>query len=234
MSITGISRDSIGAARALALGQWAGRGRVPHLRVFPHTKVEIDRSATLDIAGTLRLGPRARVGRYHPSFAYFGPGSRTTVAGEHSMLTGLNLIVGAGAELRVGNGLFNYGCQVFCGNSITIGDQVIIGPQVIIRDDDEHDDVPEGKSRSKPITIGNRAGIASRAIILKGVTIGECAIVAAGTVVTKDVPPYTLVGGSTGRVLQEMDKETIDKAWENQFGSLPMPSSVAPVPRDRP
>jgi acetyltransferase-like isoleucine patch superfamily enzyme len=206
---------------------------VQNLRVFPHTKVEIDRSASLDIKGTLRLGPRGRIGRYHPSFAYFGPNSRTTVAGDYSMLTGLNLVVGEGAEFHIGSGLFNYGCQIFCGNSITIGDRCFIGPQVLIRDDDEHDDLPEGKFRSKPIVLGSQVGIASRVIILKGVTIGDSAIVAAGSVVTKDVPPYTLVGGSPVRVLQELDKDTIDKAWQTQFGHLPLHAPLARLSEER-
>src|SRR5580658_3830505 len=203
-SFSGISRASIGTARARALGQWAGRGRVRNLEVFPDTKVSIDRSATVDIAGTLRLGARPRIGRYHPSFAYFGPQSRTTIAGDFSMLTGLNLVVSAGAELTIGSGLFNYGCQVFCGNSITMGDRCVLAPQVLIRDDDEHDDLAEGKFRSKPIVLGNQVGVSSRAIILKGVTIGDGAIVAAGSVVTKDVPAYTFVGGAPARVLYEL------------------------------
>ena len=174
------------------------------------------------------MGARARIGRYHPSFAYFGPNSQTTVNGDFSMLTGLNLIVGDGAQFRIGSGLCNYGCQIFCGNSVTIGDRCFIGPQVLIRDDDEHDDLPEGKYRSKPIVIGSQVGIASRAIILKGVTIGHSSVVAAGTVVTKDVPPYTLVGGSPARVIQQLDKESIDAAWQAQFGHMPL---QAPLPQ---
>lgn len=70
-------------------------------------------------------------------------------------------------------------------------------------------------------------GIASRAIILKGVTIGDSAIVAAGSVVAKDVPPYTLVGGTPARVLQELNKDSIDKAWQSQFGHLPLRAPLA-------
>jgi serine acetyltransferase len=219
-----------GTARAQARGLLASRGRVRNLYVFPHAKVTINGSATLDIAGVLRLGGRARIGRYHPSFAYFGEGSTTTVAGDFSMLTGLNLIVGPGAELNIGSGLFNYGCQIFCGNSVTIGDRCVLAPQVLIRDDDEHDDLAPGKFRSKPIVFGSQVGISSRAIILKGVTIGDGAIVAAGAVVTKDVAAYTFVGGSPARVLQELDKDAHDATWQAQFGWLPLRGPLAPAP----
>ena len=60
----------------------------------------------------------------------------------------------------------------------------------------EHDlSDPEFRSVGAPVSIGDRAFIGARAIILPGVTIGEGAAVAAGAIVTKDVEPYTIVGG---------------------------------------
>ena len=56
-----------------------------------------------------------------------------------------------------------------------------------------------------PVTIKRGAWIAVNVVILPGVTIGECAIVASGSVVTKDVPPFTLAGGSPAKVLREID-----------------------------
>lgn len=55
----------------------------------------------------------------------------------------------------------------------------------------------------RPVKIGDRCWIGCNSIILKGVTLGEGAVVAAGSVVTKDVPPRTLVGGNPARVLRE-------------------------------
>jgi acetyltransferase-like isoleucine patch superfamily enzyme len=71
----------------------------------------------------------------------------------------------------------------------------------MIRDDDEHY-VGDG-SPTAPVTIGDHVWLGTRAIILKGVTIGDGALVAAGAVVTKDVPPKTLVGGVPARVIRE-------------------------------
>jgi galactoside O-acetyltransferase len=56
----------------------------------------------------------------------------------------------------------------------------------------------------QPVTIESKAWIGFNVIILKGVTIGEGAIVGAGSVVTKDVPPYTIVGGNPARVIREI------------------------------
>ncbi len=212
MSFSGDTRVYAGRIRAHARGRWATRGRVSNLQVFPQTKVEMSRSATLDITGTMQLGSRGRVGRHYPSFAYFGPDSKTIVAGDHSMLTGIHLIVAEGAELRLGTGLFNFGCKIYCGHQVTIGDRVLLGPECVVRDDDEHVP-PPGTVRSAPITIGNDVSCAMRTIILKGVTIGDGAKVAANSVVTKDVPPYTFVGGAPAKVISEIDERWIENFW---------------------
>lgn len=66
-----------------------------------------------------------------------------------------------------------------------------------------------------PINIGNDVWIGTNAIILRGVTIGDGAIVAAGAVVTKDVPPYAIVGGCPARLIRfRFDQRTIDKLMD--------------------
>ena len=61
--------------------------------------------------------------------------------------------------------------------------------------------------RSVPIKIGNDVWIGCNSIILKGVTIGDGAIVAAGSVVTKDVPDYAVVGGAPAKVIRFLDPD---------------------------
>ena len=128
------------------------------------------------------------------------------------MLTGIHLIVAEGAEPQIGSGLLNYGCRLYCGNQITIGERVLLGPECVIRDDDEHVP-PPGTVRSAPITIGNDVSCAMRTIILKGVTIGDGARIAANSVVTKDVPPHTFVGGAPARVIREIDERWAEGLW---------------------
>ena len=89
---------------------------------------------------------------------------------------------------------------------ITIGDDVIVGPKVIMwaRDHGISKDKPirEQPHFVKPITIGHDAWIGAAAVILKGVHIGDGAVVAAGSVVTKDVPAFAIVAGVPASVIK--------------------------------
>lgn len=89
--------------------------------------------------------------------------------------------------------------EIHCGESVTIGDRVIIAWDCNIMDRDYHS-VDGRDEHTAPVNIGNGVWIGCRAIILKGVNIGESAIVAAGSVVTKDVPPHALVAGNPAQV----------------------------------
>ena len=101
------------------------------------------------------------------------------------------------------SGYINNNCSIFCRNQITIGDDVVIAPEVIIRDSDQHQIVVgEMRPLSAPIQIGNHVWIGTRAIVLKGVRIGNNAVVAAGAVVTRDVPDNCLVAGVPARVIK--------------------------------
>jgi acetyltransferase-like isoleucine patch superfamily enzyme len=186
--------------RARLRGQWAGRGKTSALRVYNQVKVNMARSAALELGGILKLGPCWEGSRYYPSLAFFGRDSRTTASGDFSVYSNFHLGVADGAELHLGSGFFNNGSLVVCTNKIAIGDMCIFGEQLVMRDDDSHyiDDHP----RSAPITIGDRVWVGARVTILKGVTIGEGSIIAAGAVVTREVPPRSLAGGVPARVLR--------------------------------
>ena len=110
--------------------------------------------------------------------------------------------VAPGAKLIVGDDVGVSGCTISAAKSITIGDRVMVGSGALIMDSDYHPLDPllrrDGcnKGNSRPVVIKDDAFIGARAIVCKGVTIGEAAVVAAGAVVTKDVPPWTIVGGN--------------------------------------
>ena len=81
------------------------------------------------------------------------------------------------------------------GNSVNLGSHVTIYTR-------EHDvNSPDFAETGSPVTIGDHAWVSSHSIILPGVTIGEGAVVAAGAVVPKNVPPFTIVGGNPARPL---------------------------------
>lgn len=74
----------------------------------------------------------------------------------------------------------------------------------------------------KTTTIGNDVWVGNRAMILQGVTIGDGAVVGAGSVVTKDVEPYTIVAGNPAKVIRKrFDDETVEKLLEIKWWNLP-------------
>jgi acetyltransferase-like isoleucine patch superfamily enzyme len=95
---------------------------------------------------------------------------------------------------------------------VTIGSGVLFGPGVVIMDCDGHvvdrrlPDTPEGQKRA-PVVIEDHAWIGIGAVIMKGVTIGHHAVVAANAVVTKDVPPHGVVAGNPARLVKSFAGE---------------------------
>lgn len=103
---------------------------------------------------------------------------------------------GAVLELKRGAGVSS--SQIVANIRIEIGEETLIGAGCLICDSDMHE-VPLGSSKpvaKAPIRIGNRVFIGARCVILKGVTIGDGAVVGAGSVVTKDVPPGATAMGN--------------------------------------
>ena len=95
--------------------------------------------------------------------------------------------------------LINRGCVLDARGPLRIGAHVSISPNVVILTTQHSIDDPAFLTTTRPVRIGDYAWIGMRAMIMPGVTIGEGAVVAAGAIVTRDVPPYTVVGGSPAR-----------------------------------
>ena len=109
-----------------------------------------------------------------------------------------------GQNITVGKNVFiNSGCCFQDQGGIEIGNNVLIGQQVVLATLN-HDLMPEKRANMSPapIKIGNDVWIGAHATILAGVTIGNGAVVAAGAVVTKDVPANTVVGGVPAKVIK--------------------------------
>jgi acetyltransferase-like isoleucine patch superfamily enzyme len=115
---------------------------------------------------------------------------------------GVRIECWTGATIRIGNGTYlNRNVEIVAAQSVTIGRDCQIARDVIIMDTDQHP-LPGSGLVTAPVNIGDRVWIGARAIILKGVTIGHDAVVGAGSVVTKDVPPMAVVAGVAARVLR--------------------------------
>lgn len=116
----------------------------------------------------------------------------------------------ADALVQVGDGCGFTGTTLVAADRIRIGDRVVVGANASIVDFDFHPLTPEERTEdfnagaAAPIVIENGAFVGMEALILKGVTIGEGAVVGAGSVVTQDVPPRTVVGGNPAEVVRKL------------------------------
>lgn len=137
-------------------------------------------------------------------------GTLVTETNDSKIVVADNVFIGGGSLLE-------------CIVSITIQDDVLISHGCTLADSNNHSvsfsirqrDLADWKrghhdwsrTESSPIVISRGAWIGMKAIVLKGVTIGEGAIVGAGSVVTKDVPPWTIVAGNPARIIREIPPE---------------------------
>jgi maltose O-acetyltransferase len=107
-------------------------------------------------------------------------------------------------QVKIGrNTVVNYGVLLDGRGGLDIGDVVSISEGTMILTSSHDVDSPDFAYVCDGVTIGDYAFIGSRAQILPGVTIGEGAVVGAGAVVTRDVAPYTVVGGVPARYIRD-------------------------------
>lgn len=114
------------------------------------------------------------------------------------------------ARLYIGKNSGLSGVQICCTKSITIGKNVWVGANVTIYDTDFHPIDPyerlrlDTPAKSADVLIDDCVWIGANSMILKGVHIGRGAVIAAGSVVTKDVPEFTICGGNPAKVIREI------------------------------
>jgi acetyltransferase-like isoleucine patch superfamily enzyme len=112
-----------------------------------------------------------------------------------------------GDEIRVGQNVFvNQNCTFYDLGGLDIADDVLVGPNVSIITTSHPLEPSQRRAATigKPIVIERNVWIAAGATIVGGVTVGENSVVAAGSVVTRDVPPNTLVGGNPARIIRSI------------------------------
>lgn len=148
--------------------------------------------------------------------------TRCIKVGGHTLVAGELLVFSHGGEISIGEWCYiGEGARVWSAGSIDIGDRVLISHNVNIFDSLTHPlragqrhaqfraIMQTGHPRSidlgeRPVTVGNDVWIGANSCVLRGVTLGEGAIIGAGAVVTRDAPPFTLVAGNPARVIREL------------------------------
>lgn len=153
------------------------------------------------------LGRRVRL-RGRPAVAARGRivvGDRTQLV---STVATLELVAEPGAVLEIGErSLINFGCSIVAQERVTIGPRSLIGPYCMIMDTGFHRVEPDRRLETpepRPITIGENVWLGARVVVLPGVTIGDDAVVGIGSIVTRDVPPRTVVAGVPAEVVRTL------------------------------
>lgn len=176
--------------------------RLLGVAVGPQLSVRGKVNLYLHRKGNLKIGARCRI---NSGFSYYN------AVGSYSRTT---LWVGIKGALSLGNDVGISNSTIVCLNSIEISDHVFIGGDCKIYDTDFHSidaanrlAQPDAHAKSAPIRIKSRAFIGGHSIILKGVTIGEEAVIGAGSVVTGNVPDGQIWAGNPARFIRNIPGE---------------------------
>jgi len=138
----------------------------------------------------------------------------TLIVGERACLVSntipIQLSTESDGKLEIGARTFiNYGCSILATKLINIGPDCKIGMDVLMMDNDYHQIDPAKRGvrpPSAPIVLEKNVWLGARVIVLSGVTIGADSSVAAGSVVTRDIPQRSLAAGQPARVIKSIDR----------------------------
>jgi acetyltransferase-like isoleucine patch superfamily enzyme len=174
--------------------------------------------ATCELALGSRLSRRARVRNIS------GDTKKISV-GKHCHIQGELLVFAHGGRITIGDWCYvGEGTRIWSAASIVLGNRVLVSHSVNIFDNlthpikatDRHAQVEQIMTRGhpreltlgeQPVTIHDDAWVGAGAFVLRGVTLGQGAIVAAGAVVTKDVPPFSIAAGNPAVIVRELSSD---------------------------
>lgn len=172
------------------------------LIIFRGTAIDIDKRAVIELNASLILGQRRIPSTRCCTKLQMGPLTKLIVNGTFSINENVNVWITQSGILELDGGFANENVTITCANHIKIGKNAHIAREAVIRDYDGHYIETPDYRTSKPVIIGDNVWIGYRAMILKGVTIGDGAVIAANSVVTKDVPPFSIVAGNPAKIIR--------------------------------
>ncbi len=182
------------------------RVKTGNISLYCKTHVEIAKTASLEISPNALFEFNCSWLKRTTKSSSLGLGNNSSliVKNNFKIYENAQVFVNKNATLVLGSGYINSGVNIGCYERIEIGEDAAIAENVCIRDSDNHLILNQPNySMKAPVKIGNHVWIGMNAIILKGVTIGDGAIIAAGSVVTRDVPERCLVAGVPAKVVKE-------------------------------
>ena len=168
------------------------------------SKVKIEKRLNMGLAST-RVGEIASV-KYDRCIVRLDEYSELYIKGQFSMYGGSKIIVGPNATVELGNNSFiSLDTKIVCKEHIKIGDNCAISWGCLIMDTDFHNIIYDDgiNKETMPISIGDNVWIGSDVTILKGVSIGNGAVIGARSVVTKDVPERCIVVGNPAKIIKK-------------------------------
>ena len=176
----------------------------PRLLLWAAREAQQILAARFYLRGCTRVGAFTRLSGHPPHVSNKGTlviGDRVRIS---ASLLPIELATMPGATLLIGDRTFlNYGVSIVAHESISIGHRCLIGPYVNIQDNDWHDILDRSITpSSKPVIIEDNVWLGTRVIVLPGVTIGHDAVVGAGAVVSRSIPPRSIAVGNPARVLR--------------------------------
>lgn len=116
------------------------------------------------------------------------------------------LTVGPGAELVLGDYAFlNDGVNICATQSVRIGHHSKLGDMTYVYDTDFHEISPDRPTRRQPVVIGDNVWVGAQVMIMPGSVIGDHSVIAAGSIVTGEIPPKSLAAGAPAKVIKTLE-----------------------------
>lgn len=150
---------------------------------------------------SLSIGSNSCTIRERPVWLSIDQDGKFIVKKNASIFYDGDIVIFQGGKLMMGQSFINSNCKIRCHKNISIGDGCAISHDFTVMDSDAHE--LNGSIKTADVVIHDNVWIGSRVTILPGVHIGEGAVLAAGAVVTKDVPPHCIVGGCPAKIIKE-------------------------------
>ena len=171
--------------------------------IHNYSRINIDKKAKIILNSHFVFGIKQVKSSHLETRLLLEENSKLTINGSFGVYCNSYIRVVKGGSLILNGGFINENVQITCASKISIGKGCTIARDVIIRDYDSHTIEEDGFQMMKPIIIGDNVWIGNRAMILKGVTIGDGAIIAAGAIVTKNIPSKTIAAGVPAKVIKK-------------------------------